>query len=111
MADYIELFRKETSDMEEVVKSKEIYVKVITIKIQYIFSIKEKSGSFEEILKSYLEDAKGPYKYRIVSDHIPSLLFELFDSWFEALNSHFMSEINKSKVINYLILTKKAYLL
>lgn len=94
--------------MEEVVKSKEIYVKVIYIKI----TIKqEKSGSFEEILKSYLEDAKGPYKYRIVSDNIPSLLFELFDSWFESLNSHFMQEINKSKVYNFIILYYQAYLL
>ena len=40
-------------------------------------------------MKEYLENAKGPFKYRTVADNIPSLLFEIFDKWFDKLNEYY----------------------
>jgi hypothetical protein len=48
-------------------------------------------------LKGYQDDARGPFKYKTISDNVPKLLFEIFDEWFEAVNSYHMGEINKNK--------------
>lgn len=61
-----EVFRQESSNLEDLIENKDVY-------------IKEKSGNFDDIMKGYFADAAGPFRYRTVADNIPSFLFEMFD--------------------------------
>jgi hypothetical protein len=50
-------------------------------------------------MKVYLDDAKGPFKYKSIAEHVPAFLMERFDNWFETLICYYTEEMNKNKAI------------